>query len=102
AQQLQNLTYTLADAPPDALGLSSATPTAYLQTPELTQKTIDRILASAEAHQKLLRFFFSWLELKEPEEFTIASSVFPEFTPEVATPVVSETRAFLERQLSRA
>ena len=30
AQHLQHITYTLADAPPEALGLSSATPNAYL------------------------------------------------------------------------
>jgi hypothetical protein len=82
--------------------LSSATPSAYLQTPELTQKTIDRVLASTEAHSKLLRFFLAWLELKEPDEFTIASSVFPEFTPEVAAAVVNETKTFLEHQLSKA
>jgi hypothetical protein len=102
AQQLQNITYTLADAPPEAVGLSSATPSAYLETPELLQQTIDQVLASDEARQKLLRFFMAWLEVKEPDEFTIATSTFPEFTPEVAAAVVEETRSFLERQLSTA
>jgi hypothetical protein len=92
----------LADAPPEVVGLSSATPSAYLQTPESTQKAIDQVLASAEARAKLLRFFLAWLEVKEPDEFTIANSVFPEFTPEVASAVVAETRAFLERQLAQA
>jgi hypothetical protein len=100
AQQLSNMTYTLADAPPETVGLSSATPTSYLQTPELAQKTIDQILATPEARAKLVRFFVAWLEVKEPDEFTIASSVFPEFTPEVAAAVVNETKTFLERQLS--
>ena len=102
AQQLQNISYTLADAPPEAIGLSSAAPAQYLQTPELTQKTIDQVLASSEARSKLLRFFMAWLEVKEPDEFAIASSVFPEFTPAVAAAVVSETRSFLERQLAKA
>lgn len=102
AQQLQNITYTLADAPPETLGLSSATPNAYVQTPALAQKTIDQVLASAEARAKLLRFFLAWLEVKEPDEFSIASSVFPEFTPAVAAAIVNETRSFLERQLSQA
>jgi hypothetical protein len=102
AQQLQNITYTLADAPPETVGLTSATPNAYLQTPELAQKTIDQVLATQEARAKLLRFFVAWLEVKEPDEFTIATSVFPEFTPEVAAAVVNETKTFLDRQLSTA
>jgi hypothetical protein len=100
AQQLQNVTYTLADAPPETVGLSSATANAYLQTPELVQKTIGQVLATPEARAKLLRFFVDWLEVKEPDEFTIAVSVFPEFTPDVAAAVVNETKRFLERQLS--
>jgi hypothetical protein len=102
AEQLQNITYTLADAPPEALGLASTSASAYVQTPALAQKTIDQVLASAAAHEKLIRFFLAWLEVKEPADFTIANSVFPEFTPEVAEAVVSETKAFLERQLSVA
>jgi hypothetical protein len=102
AQALQHITYTLADAPPEALGFSSATPAAYVQTAELTRKTIDEVLASEQARAKLLRFFLAWLEVKEPEQFTIASSVFPEFTAEVAEAVVGETRKFLERQLGTA
>ena len=102
AQELQNITYTLADAPPETLGLSSATPSSHLGTPERTQETIDRVLESPEAHDKLLRFFMAWLEVKEPDEFTIAESAFPEFTPEVAAAVVDETRSFLEQQLSKA
>ncbi|HET9958589.1 MAG TPA: DUF1588 domain-containing protein [Polyangiaceae bacterium] len=102
AQQLQNITYTLADAPPDALGLSSATPLKQLSSPAVVQSTIDQVLATPEARNKLLRFFLAWLEVKEPAEFGIASSVFPEFTEEVATAVVAETAAFLEHQLARA
>ena len=102
AERLQNITYTLADAPPEAVGLSSANPSAYVATPELAQQTIDQVLSSAEARDKLTRFFVAWLEVKEPDEFTIATSAFPEFTPEVAAAVVEETRAFLEQQLATA
>jgi hypothetical protein len=102
AQRLQHITYTLADGPPEAIGLSSATPDAYLGTPELARATFDRVLASPQARDKLMRFFLAWLEVKEPDQFTIAASAFPEFTPAVAAAVVVETKAFLARQLGKA
>jgi hypothetical protein len=102
AQHLQHITYTLADAPPEAVGFSSATPNLYLGTPELERATIEQVLASRQARDKLMRFFLAWLEVKEPDQFTIATSAFPEFTPEVATAVVAETKAFLARQLGGA
>jgi hypothetical protein len=102
AQHLQQITYTLADAPPDRLGLSSATPSNYLASAAATQKTIDQVLASPEARDKLMRFFLAWLEVKEPDQFNIATSTFPEFTPAVAAAVVDETKAFLTRQLGKA
>jgi hypothetical protein len=102
AQRLQQLTYTLADAPPEAVGLSSLTPDVHLRTPEATQATFDQVLSSPLARDKLMRFFLAWLEVREPEEFGIATSAFPEFTPAVAAAVVGETRAFLERQLGTA
>jgi hypothetical protein len=49
-----------------------------------------------------MRFFISWLEVKEPDEFTIAPSVFPEFTPALAAAMVDEAKAFLNAQLSKA
>src|SRR4051812_2502162 len=102
AQRLQNITYTLADAPPETVALSSVTPGATLQTLDGVPKTVDQILATPEARAKLMRFFAAWLEIKEPDEFIIAPSVFPEFTPAVATAVVEEARAFLNYQLSKA
>jgi hypothetical protein len=102
AQRLQHITYTLADAPPEAVGFSSATPDQVLGTPQLEKATIDQVLASRQARDKLTRFFLAWLEVKEPDQFTIASSAFPEFTPEVATAVVAETKSFLARQLGNA
>jgi hypothetical protein len=102
AQQLQSITYTLADAPPEALGLSSANASASLGTPAALQGTVEQVLRTPAARDKLLRFFLAWLEVKEPAEFVIASDVFPEFTPAVATAAVAETRAFLNQQLSAA
>jgi len=84
AEHLQHITYTLADAPPETVGLSSATPGSYVQTADQTQKTIDQVLASPQARDKLMRFFLAWLEVREPDEFTISTTTFPEFTPTVA------------------
>jgi len=102
AHQLQNLSYTLADAPPDALGLPLTDAAAHVGSPDAVQRTIDKLLATPQAREKLLRFFISWLEVKEPDEFGIAADVFPEFTPAVAQAAVDETRAFLNHQLASA
>jgi Protein of unknown function (DUF1588)/Protein of unknown function (DUF1592) len=98
----QTLSYSLADAPPEALGLPLEASEAMARDAAFRQQTIDRWLGSVEAKEKLLRFFFAWLEVREPGEFTIASEVFPEFTPELAAAMVEETRAFLERTLGAA
>jgi hypothetical protein len=47
----------------------------------------------------LLRFFSAWLEIKEPQDFDLSPSVYPEFTPAVAAAVVDDTRRFLAQQL---
>lgn len=102
ARQLQNITYTLADAPPEALGFDSTRASDYLSNGANALATIDKVMARPEARSKLLRFFLAWLEVKEPDEFAIANSVFPEFTPDVARAVVAETQSFLNKQLSLA
>lgn len=102
AQQLQNLSYTLADAPPDALGLAVADAAAHVATPEALQRTIDQVLQTPAARQKLERFFMAWLEVREPDDFSIATDFFPEFTPELAAAVVEDTRSFVNQQLSAA
>jgi hypothetical protein len=104
AERLANLSYTLADAPPETLGLSSATsaPAPSLQSADAVQQTIDKILATPEARAKLLRFFMAWLEVRDVDQFTIDATVFPEFTPAVAAAAVEETRAFLAAQLAAA
>jgi len=102
AERLQAMSYTLADAPPETVGLSSATPTTGLATADALAATVDKLLATPEARAKLMRFFISWLEVREPTEFTIAPTVFPEFTPALATAMVDEVKAFLNAQLSKA
>jgi hypothetical protein len=102
AQQLQNISYALADAPPDAVGLSLADPAAQLNSADAVAQTIERVLATPAARDKLLRFFISWLEVKEADEFALAPDVYPEFTPEVAAAAVQEAKAFLNKQLAGA
>ncbi|MET0386070.1 MAG: DUF1588 domain-containing protein, partial [Polyangiales bacterium] len=102
AQQLQNLSYTLADAPPEALGLASEQAGTQLSSPAAVQQTIGAILKSPAARDKLLRFFIAWLEVKEPAELVIAKDLFPEFTDEVANAAVADTREFLRQQLTAA
>jgi hypothetical protein len=102
AQLLQNLSYTLADAPPEAVGLGPpARGEAPLAETELA-RAIDTVLATPAARSKLLRFFSSWLEVREPSELDISTAVYPEFTPEVAAAVVADTRSFLAKQLALA
>jgi Protein of unknown function (DUF1588)/Protein of unknown function (DUF1592) len=102
AQQLQHISYTLADAPPEAFGMPSADAATRLATPDATQRTIAQVLATPEARQKLMRFFVAWLEVREADEFGIAPDVFPEFTPQLAAAVIEDTKAFLNQQLSSA
>jgi hypothetical protein len=102
AQLLQNIAYTLADAPPSALGLAPETALSQLKTADGVQKAIDQVLASPFARQKLMRFFIAWLEVKDPGEIALAPDVFPEFTPEVAEAAVESTKAFLNQQLAAA
>ncbi len=92
AQLAQNLSYMLADVPPEAVGLD-------LLKPDQVAAAANEILASPLARAKLMRFIKAWLEVREPDEFDIATSVFPEFTPELAAAIVAETQSFLEQQL---
>lgn len=102
AQLLQNLTYTLADAPPDAVGLKlPAKDAAPLGEAELAQ-AVKQVIDTPAARAKLLRFFSAWLEVKEPQDFDLSPTVYPEFTAEVANAVVADTRKFLEQQLGSA
>lgn len=97
ARRLQNIAYTLTDAPPTALGmaLDASSDAAVAQT-------IDRVLATPQAREKLVRFFTSWLEVREPDEFGLAPDLFPEFTPEVALAAVQSAEEFLKHQLMGA
>ena len=101
AQQFQNLTYTLAGAPAEAVGLTSTTPETYVLTDDDFAASVETLLSTPEARDKLMRFFVAWLEIKDTDKFTIGAE-YPEFTPEVAAAVVDETRRFLELQLGKA
>jgi hypothetical protein len=101
-QLLQAVTYTLADMPPQALGLEPDNAAALVGTDDALRGTVDQVLATPQARAKLLHFFTAWLEVREPDEFTISTSVFPEFTPELAAALVSSTQAWLEQQLQGA
>ena len=100
AQRLQALTYTLADAPPDMLGLKSTDAAQLLGTPLSLDRTIKTILASKPTRQKLERFFRAWLEVREPADFEISSKLFPEFTPQLAQAMLDETNRFLGAALA--
>jgi hypothetical protein len=65
-------------------------------------QAVDGVLATPAARAKLVKFFSSWLEVKEPDELDISTETFPDFTPEVASAVVADTRAFLDQQLGGA
>lgn len=99
AQWAQTLSYTLTDAPPDAVGITPAN-AARLSSQRFREQTLTKLMATPQAKRKLERFFLAWLEVKEPSEFTIASEVFPEFTPQLAAAMVEETRTFLRNTLS--
>ena len=101
AQALQAITYTIADAPPERLGLDSREAIRYLQTEDDLRATVAAVLASVEARAKLVRFFKAWLELKEPAEFTISQAAFPEFDAKLAVAMTGETDTFLRRQLAK-
>lgn len=91
AQQLQHLTYALADVPPEALHLSAAAPDSA---------AIEAVLASSLARDKLLRFFVAWLEIREPADFGLAANVFPEWNEQIAAVAVQDSKAFLARELA--
>jgi hypothetical protein len=102
AHLLQNLSYTLADAPPEAVGLATPAKDAKpLRDSEVSQ-AVEQVMGTPAARAKLLRFFTTWLEVKEPQDFDLSPSVYPEFTADVAAAVVDDTRRFLAAQLDSA
>lgn len=100
-QDLQALTYTLADVPPDKLKLASTNALELLQTPIESANTVQAILTSKESREKLVRFFKAWLEIAGPGEFTISTEAFPAFTAKLQTAMIEETDRFLRHQLSK-
>ena len=101
AQLLQSVSYTIADAPPDALNLKSENASQYLRSGAEAATTINTIVASPASRAKLMRFFKAWLEVREPADYTISREVFPDFTPKFASQMVDDTQRFLTTQLSK-
>jgi hypothetical protein len=101
AQLLQALTYTLADAPPDGVELPSARADQVLRSGSEAAATIGTLLQTKAARAKLQRFLKAWLEIKEPGEFTISQSTFPEFKQAYAAGMLSDVNAFLATHVSR-
>ncbi len=102
AQLLQSVSYTIADASPDALSLDASRADQYLRDGKEAAATIRALSGSAAAREKLVRFFKAWLEIREPADFTISTEVYPEFKPEVAAAMVSDTERFLRAKLASA
>jgi hypothetical protein len=100
-QLLQSLTYTITDAPPEALAFDTARAGSYVARRTAEDTTLQTIVRSKEAREKLVRFFKAWLEVKEPGAFTISDKVFPEFTPKLASAMLDETDRFLRTQLAK-
>jgi Protein of unknown function (DUF1588)/Protein of unknown function (DUF1592)/Protein of unknown function (DUF1595) len=101
AQLLQAVTYTIADAPPEKLDLQSGLSSQYLRTGTEAFATINAIVRSPAAREKLMRFFTAWLEIKEPGDFTISQAVFPEFDAKMSAAMLNETQQFVRDQLSK-
>jgi len=95
AQLLQHVTYTLADAPPAALGIDSGTAQAVVGTVEALNTTITQVLASQAARDKLARFIMTWLEIQQADEFTS-----PDIAAQDAVTMVQDASSFLLQQLS--
>ena len=100
AQLLQAITYTLADLPPGAMGYDVNDALAHVQTDDGAGLTIERVLGSPAAREKLVRFFHTWLEVREPAELPISREVFPELTPKLAAAMFEETDRFLRAKLA--
>ena len=101
AQLLQAVTYTIADAPPEKVNLQSGLASQYLRTGTEAFATINEIVRSPAAREKLMRFFTAWLEIKEPGDFTISQAIFPEFDAKMNAAMLDETKQFLTTQLNK-
>lgn len=101
SELLQTLTYTVADALPEELGMSSSNPAVSVGNADLLKNSIDKLVLTKASRDKLQRFFLAWLEVKDPNDFTISTADFPLFTPQVAAAVVNETNQFLSFHLSK-
>ncbi|MEQ1647575.1 MAG: DUF1588 domain-containing protein [Hyphomicrobiaceae bacterium] len=101
AQLLQALTYTVADAPPSALGFDTTQLGRYVGRGADTTAALDSVVSSGEARVKLKRFFKAWLEVKDPGDFTISQQVFPEFDAKLQSVLTREVDDYLGKHLGK-
>ena len=100
AQRLQQLTYTLTDLPPEALGFELGQEEDVFASESSIEVATAHVLESDAAHAKLVRFLMAWLEIDAPQDFTLAPTMFPEFTPDVASALVSDLQAWMSEGLA--
>ena len=100
-QDLEALTYIIADVPPEKLRFDPANALAYVIYADDAARTVQEIMASKEAREKLVHFFKAWLEIAEPSEFTISAQTFPAFDAKLAAAMVGDTERFLRHQLAK-
>jgi len=93
---IQNLTYTIADVPSQSLfdnQVSSAAGDTDLGEMALAA------LKSDQGREKLVRFFKTWLEIKEASELSGFEATLPSFDQDLANDIVDETNQFLRNQI---
>ncbi len=101
SELLENVSYTLGDAPAEQFKFSSLDPVKYVETPAALRATIQTVMSAPESRDKLLRFFVKWLEVKDPGEFTISAVEFPQFNAPLIEGILRETQLFLNNALGK-
>jgi len=89
------LSYALCEEPPDDT-LRSAAAAGEVHTADQIETQARRILEKSCARTTVRRFLGHWLHLNRLESLNKSPEVFPEFTEEVRTGLVSERDAYLD------
>lgn len=98
---VQNLSYTLTDAPPVQFGVNVDNATDKIRDVASMQQFSQELLKTRQSTVKLINFFKDWLEVKEAEEITKDKVTFPSFTETTSKAIVEETNKFLDFHLSK-
>jgi hypothetical protein len=88
------LSYWLWNSPPDAPLLAAAQDNS-LQTPEVIQKHVQRLLADPRSERFIRDFTDQWLELRRTQETTPDRKLYPEYHFLLHESMVAETQAFI-------